>query len=95
MKKTLLIAILSASFLPLSMLQASPQGSYGPQLEGFDYPHPIQRFDFSSQQQELSMGYMDVKPTAKANGRTAVLLHGKNFCGATWEATIKTLSDAG
>jgi pimeloyl-ACP methyl ester carboxylesterase len=24
-----------------------------------------------------------------------VLLHGKNFCGATWEGTIKALSEAG
>jgi len=93
--KTLLIATLSASLLPLSVLQASPQAGYGPQLEGFEYPHPIQRFEFSSQQQDLSMGYMDVKPTGQTNGRTAVLLHGKNFCGATWEATIKALSDAG
>ena len=29
------------------------------------------------------------------NGRTAVLLHGKNFCAATWQATIHVLSDAG
>jgi pimeloyl-ACP methyl ester carboxylesterase len=26
---------------------------------------------------------------------SALLLHGKNFCGATWEATIRTLSAAG
>jgi pimeloyl-ACP methyl ester carboxylesterase len=40
------------------------------------------------------MAYMDVKPT-KSNGRTAVLLHGKNFCAATWESTITTLMQAG
>jgi hypothetical protein len=34
------------------------------------------------------MAYMDVKPRT-ANGRTAVLLHGRNFCAATWEKTIK------
>ena len=95
MTKTLLIATLSASLLPLSALQASPQAGYGPQLEGFEYPHPIQRFEFSSQQQDLSMGFMDVKPAGQANGRTAVLLHGKNFCGATWAGTTKALSDAG
>lgn len=68
---------------------------YGPQLEGFPYPHPIQRFTFQSQQQDLSMAFMDVAPKGKPNGRTAVLLHGKNFCGATWEATIDTLATAG
>jgi pimeloyl-ACP methyl ester carboxylesterase len=41
------------------------------------------------------MAYMDVAPSANANGRTALLLHGKNFCGATWEATIAALSGAG
>ena len=39
------------------------------------------------------MAYMDVQP-ARPNGRTAVLLHGKNFCAATWEPTI-TASDRG
>ncbi len=40
------------------------------------------------------MAYMDIEPE-HPNGRTAVLLHGKNFCAATWEATIHRLSDAG
>ena len=40
------------------------------------------------------MAYMDVKP-AHPNGRTAVLLHGKNFCAATWQATITALTEAG
>ncbi len=41
------------------------------------------------------MGYMDVAPTGTPNGRTAVLMHGKNFCAATWEDSIKALSAAG
>ena len=45
--------------------------------------------------QSLRMAYMDVPATAKANGRTVVLLHGKNFFGAYWRETIKTLSAAG
>ena len=28
---------------------------YGPQLEGFEYPYPVHRFEFESQRQELSM----------------------------------------
>ena len=43
----------------------------------------------------VNMAYMDIAPTAKANGRTVVLLHGKNFCGATWEETIRQLTGAG
>lgn len=69
--------------------------TYGPQLQGFDFPYPVQKFDFSSQQQQLSMGYIDVKPAGRANGRTAVLMHGKNFCGVTWQDSIEALSHAG
>jgi pimeloyl-ACP methyl ester carboxylesterase len=72
---------------------ASP--SYGPQLEGFSYPHPLQHFGFTSQGVAMQMAYMDVAPTGAANGKTAVLLHGKNFCGATWEQSITALSAAG
>ncbi|MCZ4059899.1 alpha/beta hydrolase [Pantoea sp. LMR881] len=68
---------------------------YGEQLEGFQYPYTLQHFNFSSQQQPLSMGYMDVKPAQNANGQTVVLMHGKNFCGATWEETIRALSQKG
>ncbi|REE19576.1 pimeloyl-ACP methyl ester carboxylesterase [Paraburkholderia sp. BL27I4N3] len=68
--------------------------AYGPELQGFNYPAPVSQYDFTSQGVALHMAYMDIKP-AKANGRTAVLLHGKNFCAATWDATIHRLSDAG
>ena len=88
-------ALLCASLLASSSLAHAATPSYGEQLEGFDYPHPQQRFEFQSQGQTLSMAYMDVAAKGQANGHTAVLLHGKNFCGATWEQTIKTLSDQG
>lgn len=68
---------------------------YGPELEGFAYPHPVRHYSFSSQGLNLQMAYMDVAPTGAANGKTAVLLHGKNFCGATWEQSITALSAAG
>ena len=68
---------------------------YGPELQGFDYHFPVHEFGFSSQQQALTMAYLDVAPTAAANGKVAVLLHGKNFCAATWEGTITALTGAG
>jgi pimeloyl-ACP methyl ester carboxylesterase len=74
---------------------ASAQEAYGRQLEGFTYPHPIQRFDFTSQGKALSMAFMEVAAKGTPNGRTVVLLHGKNFCGATWEQTIEVLTKAG
>ncbi len=88
-------AMLSAAVMGAASAQKpAPGPSYGPELEGFDYPFPVQRFDFTSQRQSLHMAYLDVKPE-HPNGRTAVLLHGKNFCAATWEPTIKDLAAAG
>src|SRR5690606_398013 len=76
-------------------LHAEQQPSYGQHLEGFNYPHPTKRYEFNSQRQPLFMAYMDVQPKGKANGRTVVLMHGKNFCAATWEESIAVLSQNG
>lgn len=74
---------------------AESKPRYGAQLEGFDYPHEVKHFAFESQRQPLSMAYLDVAPKGTPNGRTVVLLHGKNFCAATWESAIEALSSAG
>lgn len=68
---------------------------YGVELEGFPYPYPVEHFQFASQGEDLQMGYMDVSPKGQSNGHTVVLMHGKNFCGATWEATIAVLASSG
>jgi len=81
--------------IPLSALPASASGVYGPELQGFTYPHPLQHFSFTSQGQPLQMAYMDIAAKGQPNGRTVVLMHGKNFCGATWETSITALSEAG
>ncbi len=67
---------------------------YGPQLEGFDYPFPVRVFHTVAQGQAINMAYMELAPV-HANGRTVVLLHGKNFCGATWGDTARVLAAAG
>jgi pimeloyl-ACP methyl ester carboxylesterase len=67
---------------------------YGMQLEGFDYPYEVKRYTFDSQRQSLSMAYLDVAP-GKPNGRVVVLLHGKNFCAATWQSSLQALAKAG
>ena len=74
--------------------QPLPLPAYGPELEGFAYPFPVSRFHLTSQRQPLQMAYLDLRP-ATPNGRTVVLLHGKNFCAATWESQIRALSAAG
>ena len=87
--RRLALAILAAVALPLTAPRADPY------LADFDYPFPVQRLELRSQGQDLWMAYMDIAPTGAPNGRTAVLLHGKNFCGATWENTARALSAAG
>lgn len=74
-----------------SPADAAPVSRYGGQLQGFDYAFPVRTFDFRSQGQSLQMAYLDVAPTGTANGRTVLLLHGKNFCAGTWESTIRAL----
>jgi pimeloyl-ACP methyl ester carboxylesterase len=87
-------ALLTLATLLISSRSLAAESVYGPMLEGFDYPHPVQRFEIGTQGQALSMAYMDVRPKTP-NGFTVVLLHGKNFCAATWEQTIRELSDHG
>lgn len=77
--------------------QAAPADdapTYGPRLEGFDYPAPVKLYKFESQGNALEMAYLDIEPR-QPNGQVAVLLHGKNFCAATWEGTIAALAGAG
>lgn len=93
--KPLLSVALTSAMLCGTLSAQAAEAVYGEQLEGFHYPYPLQHFIFSSQQQSLSMGYMDVKPAQQANGQTVMLMHGKNFCAATWEDTINALSQQG
>jgi pimeloyl-ACP methyl ester carboxylesterase len=79
---------------PSPIAAADDEPAYGPQLEGFEYPWPLSHFSFTSQGEALDMAYLDVK-SAAPNGGVAVLLHGKNFCAATWQDTIAVLSEAG
>lgn len=38
---------------------------------------------------------MDIAPIGASNEKTAVLLHGRNFCSQTWNATAIELAKAG
>ncbi|TQS32173.1 hypothetical protein Golomagni_07518, partial [Golovinomyces magnicellulatus] len=73
------------------------KGPFPNDLNGsnYTYPYPVEVFRFTSQLEKLEMAFMDIKPTCKPNGKTAVLLHGKNFCGPTWQGTIKVLTSVG
>jgi pimeloyl-ACP methyl ester carboxylesterase len=66
----------------------------GAAMEGWIYPYPVQTLQFEQDGRLLRMAYMDVKP-ANPNGKTVVLLHGKNFGAEYWENTLRALSAQG
>jgi len=86
------LLLLTPFVAPAQVAENAPV--YGPRLEGFDYPWPVLQYRFQSQGQSLEMAYMDI-PSTHPNGRVVVLLHGKNFCSATWQSTIAILGKAG
>lgn len=90
-----LLFLLLPLLLSASSASAQLQLTLNATLDGYEYPFPIKILPLKLEGQSLRMAYMDVPATAKANGRTVVLLHGKNFFGAYWRETIKTLSAAG
>jgi pimeloyl-ACP methyl ester carboxylesterase len=92
--RRILLFALANTLSALSMASSTEPVIYGEELQGFNYPETVHEFKFDSQRLKLHMAYMDVMPQ-HANGQTAVLLHGKNFCAATWQDTIHVLSDAG
>ncbi len=63
-------------------------------MENVQYPYPVKYIHLSIQGEALKMAYMDVHPV-KPNGKTVVLLHGKNFNGYYWETTARELSANG
>jgi pimeloyl-ACP methyl ester carboxylesterase len=93
-RRLLSVAVLAAAVCAPALALAQDHPAYGPRLEGFKYPFKTEMFSVSSQGQSLEMAFMDIAAD-NPHGRTVLLLHGKNFCGATWEGTIKTLTGAG
>lgn len=89
------IALLLGALVPLATAVSGSVARADGMLSDFAYPHPVKTHAFTSQGQALAMAYMDIAPAAEANGRTAVLFHGKNFCGATWDGVIGPLASAG
>lgn len=63
-------------------------------LSNYEYPFPVHFLNLNSQKQQLKMAYMDIHPE-RPNGKTVVLLHGKNFNGAYWKTTIDALTQEG
>jgi pimeloyl-ACP methyl ester carboxylesterase len=64
-------------------------------LEDVAYPHPVRYLPLTLYTHDVRMAYMDVPAAAQANGHTVVLLHGMNFYGEYWTATIDVLRKEG
>ena len=95
MKRFVLSVLLAA--MPLAFAHAAepaPREPYGIGLEGFAYPYPVSMLPLVNDGEQVRMAYMDVA-AATPNGRTVVLLHGRNFPSSYWAPVIKTLSEAG
>ena len=74
--------------------QKNTQETLGINLENVQYPYPVHFIELQIQGEHLKMAYMDINPS-NGNGKTIVLLHGKNFTGAYWEQTARDLSSNG
>jgi pimeloyl-ACP methyl ester carboxylesterase len=94
----LLVALGCLGAAEAAAQQARPPADYGPvsiTLEDLPYPHPVSHLPLTMYGQDVRMAYMDVAPAGPANGRTVVLLHGMNFFGEYWAATIEALRAEG
>src|SRR6202046_3402665 len=96
MNRTFLCLTAAALFaVPLMSAHATEaREPYGIGLEGFAYPYPANMLPLFNDGEPVRMAYMDVAP-AQPNGRTVVLLHGRNFPSNYWAPVIKTLTEAG
>jgi pimeloyl-ACP methyl ester carboxylesterase len=82
---------------PALTITAAPSADprFDAELSASTYPYSVAYHALTSQRQALRMAYMDVKPSQNANGKTVLLLHGKNFSAAYWQTTIELLTAHG
>ena len=90
-----IIFMLAAALALVGAQHARAAEPYGIGLEGFAYPYPVTMLTLTSENEPLRMAYMDELPAGTRNGRTVLLLHGRNFPSSYWEPTIKALTGAG
>ena len=91
MKNIIILLVFACALQPAALAQLRPLDV---NLENYTYPFPVHYITLSIQKGQYKMAYMDVKPT-QPNGKSIMLLHGKNFNGAYWKQTAQSLSDAG
>jgi hypothetical protein len=87
MMKTLFTIVL----LVITQTSFAREDTLSINLEGVDYGYPVKYLGLKTEGQDLRMAYLDVKPSAKANGKTVMLFHGKNFGGYYWKEVVAKL----
>jgi pimeloyl-ACP methyl ester carboxylesterase len=92
MKKLIILIFLMAGIA--AKAQAKKTEATGLMMENIKYPFPVKQISLKIQGQDLIMAYMDLQPK-KANGKTVMLLHGKNFSAIYWEQTANDLAKEG
>ncbi|GAA4304290.1 alpha/beta hydrolase [Compostibacter hankyongensis] len=90
----LLSGLLLCATLDVCAQQPSQVQPMGTAMENYAYPYPVHYLPLHIQGQDLEMAYMDVKPDSW-NGKTFLLLHGKNFFAAYWKDVIRALTAQG
>ncbi|MEJ7668129.1 MAG: alpha/beta fold hydrolase [Casimicrobiaceae bacterium] len=88
------MAISGAVFAPMLAVRDYPT-PLGSALEAYPYPYPVHFLPIEIEGEVSRMVYMDVLPANRGDGRSVLLLHGKNFYGSYWETTIKALTAGG
>jgi pimeloyl-ACP methyl ester carboxylesterase len=81
------------AFLLLCAIWALP--SFAQQGGHLHPKYSVKFFPLRVERQDLRMAYRDVPPSGASNGKSVLLLHGKNFSGFYWEPTIEFLADRG
>lgn len=94
MKIKILLALLCLAFSYKTHAQNDSLRNLDINLENYQYPFPVKFLSLTIQNEKLRMAFMDVQPQ-KPNGKSIILLHGKNFNGAYWEQTAKALTESG
>lgn len=92
--KSFLYVFLIFISLQIKSQDLSKLQPFNAELSEVKYPFPVTFKTVKNQGQNLKMAFMDVKPE-KPNGKTIVLLHGKNFNGYYFEQTAKVLLKEG
>ena len=86
---------IAGAFLVAAFPAAAQTRPLGANLERFSYPYPVHWYEAPSGGSTVRMAYMDLPPAGPPRGATVVLLHGKNFCGATWKDAASALASHG